>query len=137
MFKRRAAESPQRVLQSFGQRDVAFAAENDVRMLEAGIGEPEMIQPVLERHARDCDALLGHVGEIRQSHPTGFVNLAEDHLLIGAVHGPPGANAALESAARACGQRWMAPLHFFEDCHRAQGGRGLEHWHDLGIEEVD
>ena len=35
MLERRAAKSPQRVLQAFGQSHVAFTAEDDVRMFEA------------------------------------------------------------------------------------------------------
>jgi len=68
-------------LQTFGQRDVAFAAENDMRMLEAGVYEPEMVEAVIERFGGDRDAEIGHVGEIRQPRPAGFVDLAENHLL--------------------------------------------------------
>ena len=37
MLARGAAQRPQGILQSFGQGDVALAAENDVGMLEAAI----------------------------------------------------------------------------------------------------
>ena len=52
MLERRAAECPQRVLQSFGQRHIAFAAENHMGVLEARVGEPEVIEPVIERVRR-------------------------------------------------------------------------------------
>ena len=48
MLERRTAERPQRVLQSFGQRHIAFAAEDHMGMLEARVGEPEVIEPVIE-----------------------------------------------------------------------------------------
>jgi hypothetical protein len=105
-------------------------------MLEAGVGEPEVIEPVIETNAGDGHAQVGHVGEIRQPHPAGFMDLSEDHLLVGAVQGPPRANAAFQRAARAGGQSRMAPLHLFENRHRPKArGRG-QHRHDLGIEEV-
>lgn len=33
-------------------------------MLEAGIGEPEVIEPMIERRPRDGDAGATHVGEV-------------------------------------------------------------------------
>ena len=50
------AERPQGVLQAFRQGYEALAAEHDMGMLEAGIGEPEMIEPVVERLASDRNA---------------------------------------------------------------------------------
>ena len=49
MLARRAAERPEGVLQPFGERDIALAAEHHMGMLEARIGEPEVIEPVIER----------------------------------------------------------------------------------------
>ena len=49
-----ATQCPQCVLQPLGQRHAAFAAENDMRVLEAGIGEPEVIEPVIELFAADA-----------------------------------------------------------------------------------
>lgn len=75
MFAGSPAERPQRVLQAFRQSDEALAAEHDMRMLETGIGQPEMVEPVIEWLACDRDAGGAHVGEIRQSHASGFVDL--------------------------------------------------------------
>lgn len=50
-------------------------------VLEAGIGEPEVIEPVIERRPRDRDADVAHVGEVRQSGSAGLVDLPEDDLL--------------------------------------------------------
>ena len=54
MLARRAAERPQRVLQALGQRHEALAAEHDMGMLEAGEGQAEVIEPVIERRAGDA-----------------------------------------------------------------------------------
>ncbi len=40
MLVRRAAQGPQRILQSFCQRHIAFAAANDMGMRETRVGEP-------------------------------------------------------------------------------------------------
>jgi hypothetical protein len=53
-------------------------------MLEARECEPEMVQPVIERQARDRDAESGRVGEVGQSQPPGLVLLSEDDVLLGA-----------------------------------------------------
>ena len=65
------------------------------------------------------------------------MDLAEDHLLVRAMQrtamrgcGAPG------SGVTPGGQIRMAPLHLFEDRHRAQLRRRRQHRHDLGIEEV-
>ena len=67
MLLRRAAERPQRVLQTLGQCHEALAAEHDMGMLEAGEGQPEVIEPVIERHTGDGDAEIAHVGEVGQA----------------------------------------------------------------------
>ena len=54
-------------------------------VLEARVYEPEVVEPVIERFGGDRDAQIGHVGEIRQPHPAGFVDLAENHLLVRAM----------------------------------------------------
>ena len=56
MLLRGAAERPERVLQAFGQGREAFTAEHDVRVLEAGKDEPEVIEPVTEWLPGDGDA---------------------------------------------------------------------------------
>jgi hypothetical protein len=40
-------------------------------VLEAGPGKQEVVKPVIERHAGDGDAKVGHVGEARQRHAPG------------------------------------------------------------------
>ena len=43
VLERRAAQRPQGVLQSFGQGHEAFAAQDDVGVFEARIGEAEVV----------------------------------------------------------------------------------------------
>lgn len=47
------AKRPQGVLDVFRQGDETLATEHDMGMLEGGIGEPEMIEPMIERLASD------------------------------------------------------------------------------------
>ena len=51
MLRRRAAERPQGILQTFRQGDEALAAQHHVGMLEAGIGQTEVIQAMIQRGA--------------------------------------------------------------------------------------
>ena len=55
MLARGAAQRPQRVLQPLGQGHVALAAQDDVGVLEARAGEPEVVEAMLERHAGHGD----------------------------------------------------------------------------------
>ena len=56
-----------------------------MRVLEPGIGEPEVIETMIEPFSGDGDAEIGHVGEIRQPHPARLMDLEEDHLLLRAM----------------------------------------------------
>ena len=136
VLARNPAERPERVLQAFGQGNEALAAEHDMGMLEAGIGEPEMVEPVIERLAGDGDAGAAHVGEIRQADAAGLMHLPEDDLLLLAVDGAPGADAPLQRAANAVAQFGMTPQHLLEDGNRPNAGRRLQQRHDLGVENV-
>ena len=70
MLARRAAKQTQRILQAMHQGRIALAAEHDLGMLEAGMGEREVIQPMLEQHAGNGDPEPARVGEVGQAHPT-------------------------------------------------------------------
>ncbi len=50
-------------------------------VLEAGIGEPEMVEPVVERLARDRDREIGHIGEVRQAEAAGLMHLEASNYL--------------------------------------------------------
>src|SRR5260370_32688172 len=75
------------------ERHEALAAKHDMGVLPAREGQPEVIEPVIERHTGDADAATAHVGEIGQTQPTRRVLLPENDLLLGAVEPPPGTAA--------------------------------------------
>jgi hypothetical protein len=62
-------------------------------MLPAREGQAEVIEPVIERHTGDADAVIAHLGEIRQPQPTWGVLLPEDDVSLSPVERPPGADA--------------------------------------------
>jgi hypothetical protein len=105
-------------------------------VLEAGIGEPEMVEPVIESNACDRDSGAGHVGEIRQSHASGDVDLPEDDLLLFAMDGAPGADTPLNRAANASAKFGMTPDNLIEDGDRSNAGSRFQHRHDLGVENI-
>lgn len=58
-------------------------------VLEARPDQPEMIEQMVEGLAGDRHAEAAHAGKIRQSQPTAFVRLTEDHFLLLTVNSPP------------------------------------------------
>src|SRR5712671_6212720 len=96
MLFRHPAQRPQRVLQAFGERHEALPAEHHMGMRKAREGQPEVVEPMIERLARDGDAEGAQVGEVRQAHPARRVLLAEHHIPAGTVKRPPLSNAALQ-----------------------------------------
>ena len=58
-----------------------------------------MIEPVIERHTSDADAVIAHVGEIGQSQPTRRMLLPEDDVLLSPIQRPPAADAPLQGTA--------------------------------------
>ena len=64
------------------------------------------------------------------------MHLAEDDLLLRAMDGAPRADAPLQRPANAAAQFGMAPEHLLEDGDRPKAGGGLQHRHDLGVEDI-
>jgi hypothetical protein len=87
-------------------------------VLEARIGEPEVVEPVIERRPRDGDAKRARVGEVGQSDPAGLVRLPEDDLPLFPMDRPPGPDPALQSATHAGSEIAVAPKDLLEDCDR-------------------
>ena len=85
MLQGNTAERPERILQAFGQCHEALAAEDDMSMLPAREGQPEMVEPVIQRRTGDADAAIAHIGEIGQSQSTRWMLLPEDDVLLGPV----------------------------------------------------
>ena len=133
MLQRSAAERPEGILQALGERNVALAAQHDMGMLEARIGQPEMVEPVIQRLAGNGDGQVAHVGEVRQPEPAGLVRLAEDHLLLGPMQRPPGADPPLQRPPGPGAEFGMPPAHLLEEGDRPQPGRGPQQRHDLAV----
>ena len=55
-----------------------------------------MIEPMIQRHTGDIDAVIAHVGEIGKSQPSWRMLLPEDDVLLGPVQRPPGTDAPLQ-----------------------------------------
>ena len=102
-------------------------------MLPTGERQPEVIEPVIERLARDGDAKRRHRGEVGQAHPPRRVVLAEHHIAARAMKSPPSGDAALQGAAHAGGNLRMATADLLEDRHRPDARSSLKHWHDLAL----
>src|SRR5664279_5280627 len=96
-------------------------------VFEARERQAEVIESAIEDLAGDGDAEIGHLGEVRQSHPARRMLLAKDDLPIRAVHRPPRPDAALQGSPRSGAEVWMAAAEFFENGDRSQSGRGLQH----------
>ena len=133
MIRRRPAERPESVLQSFGQGDEALAAQDDMGMLPAGISQAEVEEAVIERLSGNGHSGIGHVGEVRQAHPAGLMLLPEDDVLVRTVDGPPGPDPALQRPADLLTQVRVPPAHLGEHGNRAQTWSGFEHRHHLAV----
>ena len=102
-------------------------------MLPAREGQPEVIEPVIERRAGDADAAIAHVGEIGKPEPARRMLLPEDDVLLGAVQRPPGADAPLQSAANAGADLGMAAPDLVENGDRPQARGALQQRHHLAV----
>src|SRR5260370_16370404 len=133
MLKWGAAERPQRILQPLGQCHEALTAEHDMGMLPAREGQTEVIEPVIQRHTGDADAVIAHVGEIGKPQPARRVLLPEDDVLLGPVQCPPGTDAPLQGAANTDADLGMATPDLVENGHRPQAWGALQQRHYLAV----
>src|SRR5947208_5245282 len=102
-------------------------------MLPAREGQAKVIEPVIERHTGDADAVIAHVSEIGQPQPTRRVLLPEDDVPLGPVQRPPGADAPLQRAADTGADLGMAAPDLVENGDRPQARNALEQRHYLAI----
>src|SRR3546814_16621707 len=60
-----------------------------MRMLETGVGEPEVIEPVTQRRAGDRDTQVRHIDEVGQAGAPGLMGLAGRHVHRAEPASPP------------------------------------------------
>jgi len=84
-----------------------------------------VIEPVIQRHTGDADAVIAHVGEIGKPQPARRVLLPEDDVLLGPVQCPPGTDAPLQGAANTDADLGMATPDLVENGHRPQAWSAL------------
>src|SRR5215471_2045418 len=126
MLQRRSTERPQRILQTLRQGHEALTTEHDMSMLPAREGQAEVIEPVIERHTGDADAVITHVGEIGQAQPTRRVLLPEDDVALGPVERSPAADAPLQRPADTDADLGMATSDLIKNGHRSQAWGALQ-----------
>src|SRR5262249_46106614 len=136
MLQRGSTERPQRILQALCQCHKALAPEHDMRMLPAREGQAEVIEPVIERHTPDANAMIAHVGEIGQPEPTRRMLLPEDDVLL-TVECPPAADAPLQGTADADADLGMAAPDLVEHRHWPQARCALQQRHHLAVPNLD
>ena len=127
MIARCTADSPKGILQTTGQCGKTLAAFDNLGMLEAAIGQPEVIEQILEGHAGDRDLEARCVGKIRQSHASGLMNLPEHHLLIFAMARAPCADPALKCPANTRPEFGVTLAQLPKNGDRPQAGSALQH----------
>jgi hypothetical protein len=136
VLQRYAAERPKRILQALGQHHEALAAEHDMGMLEARECQPEVIEPMRERHAGNRDAERTRVSEVGQAKTAGLVLLPEDDVPLRAGQRPPGPHPPFQRAPDAGADLGVAPQQLFEHRNRAQAWRRLQDRNDLAIPDA-
>ena len=92
-----------------------------------------MIEPVIQRHTGDADAVIAHVGEIGKPQPTRRMLLPEDDVLLGPVQRPPGTDAPLQRAADTGADLGMAAPDLVKNGDWPQPRSALEQRYHLAV----
>jgi hypothetical protein len=92
-----------------------------------------MIEPVIERHAGNADAVIAHVGEIGQPQPTRRVLLPENDVAFGPAERSPAAEAPLQGAPDPDADLGMAAPDLVKNGHRPQDRSVLQQGHHLTV----
>jgi len=102
-------------------------------VFEAGEGQTEVIEALVEKLAGDGDCEIGDLGEVGQPHAAGRMLLAENHLAIRAVHRPPGPDASLQGSPHSREKPGMSAQQLVENADRPQSGRGFQQRQDFAF----
>src|SRR5580704_5000018 len=95
-----------------------------------------MIEPMIQRHTGDIDAVIAHVGEIGKPQPSWRMLLPEDDVLLGSVQRPPGTDAPLQGAANTGLDLGMATPDLVENGHRPQAWGALQQRHHTSLSQT-
>ena len=95
MFAGRAAQLPQRLLESAAHRLERFG-KTDRDRLPIRIGQREVIQQMVEWLAADADSQRVHAGKVRRPQSAWVMHLGKHHRLVGTMPSSPIAYASLE-----------------------------------------
>jgi hypothetical protein len=101
--QRHAAQFPQGVLQPLAEALVALG-EADGAGLPVRVGQHEVVDEVVERHAGYGHVQVGAVREVTGRQPAGVMHLSEEDLLRRSVLGPPLPDVPLQRAELAVGE---------------------------------
>ena len=102
-------------------------------MFPAREGQAEVIEPVIERHTGDADAVIAHLGEIGQPQLTRRVFLTEDDVPLGPVERPPAADAPLQGTADTDADLGMAASDLVKNGDWPQARGALQQGHYLTV----
>jgi len=69
-------------------------------VLEPAIGQPEVIEHMLQRHACDRHIEIAHMGKVRQAKSARLMQLPEDDLALGPMKRTPAPDPAFQRPAR-------------------------------------
>src|SRR5262249_54258709 len=94
-------------------------------------GQAEMIEPVIQWHTGDADAVIAHIGEIGKPQPARRMLLPKDDVLLGPVERPPGTDAPLQGAANTDADLKMATPDLVENGHQPRAWGALRQRHYL------
>jgi hypothetical protein len=102
-------------------------------MLPTREGQAEVIQPMIQRRARDTNPAITHAGKIGQAEPARRMLLPEEDVLFGADEGLPGADATFQRAANAGADLGMTPPDLVEDGDGPQTRNAREQRHHFAV----
>lgn len=97
MHLRHAAQCPQSVLQALAEALVTLG-KTDRAGLPVGVGQNEVVDQVVKRHAGKGHTQIGTVREIAGAQPPGMVDLGEEYLLGWSGKGTPLLDASLQGS---------------------------------------
>ncbi len=91
-----ATKALKRLLETFGQGRVGLATEDDFEEAPATVGQPEVVEAMVQPFSGNGDFNIAQLGEVREPQSARLLALPEHDLLVGAVERLPGFYPTLE-----------------------------------------